>query len=176
LAGLLSRFEKQQHQENSLLIRVLALNSLIASSASTAKVNEAIERQRQRRGIVSVPTDVIVADLSAGFWVSLLGKSYDIPFVWRKNLARIFPGEEGITREIAAQLCDGPLDLRNRVAHHEPIYHLPLEDLRRDLFRLIRAMCPVAHTYAGATCTFDQVCAKKPTPRIDIDKAAASSP
>ena len=43
-----------------------------------------------------------------------------------------------------------------------PIYHLVLEDLRRDLFRLIAAMCPVAHTYFGATCTFDKVRAEKP--------------
>jgi hypothetical protein len=58
------------------------------------------------------------------FGVSLLNKSYDVPFVWRHNLSRIFPGEKALTRDEASRLCDGRLDLRNLVAHHEPIYHV----------------------------------------------------
>jgi hypothetical protein len=37
----------------------------------------------------------------------------------RYNLARIFPKEPTITREDASTLCNGLLDLRSRVAHHD---------------------------------------------------------
>jgi Abi-like protein len=127
------------------------------------KVEESIIRQRQLRGIQAVPTDAIVADLSAGFWVSLLNKSYDVPFSWRYNLARIFPGEQTIPRSDAARLCDGLLDLRNRVAHHEPIYHLQLTDRRNELDRLLKAMCATTNAYVAASCTFGVVWSAKPS-------------
>lgn len=130
--------------------------------ADYGKVKAATQRQRKRRKLVSIPTDVVVAELSASFWVSLLSRSYDTPFVWRNNLARIFPGAPGITRAAAHQSCARQLELRNRIAHHEPIHHLPLEELRRDLFALIDAMCPVAHAYVDTACTFNAVRADKP--------------
>jgi hypothetical protein len=128
------------------------------------KVFESIDRQKQLRNIKTVPTDAIVSDLSAGFWVSLLNKSYDIPFSWRYNLGRIFPNEKSITRETASELCDNMLYLRNRVAHHEAIYHLPLDDRRGEMDRLLRAMSPVAHQYVNETCTFAAVWAARHKP------------
>ena len=77
---------------------------------------------------IKVTTDAIVADLSAGFWGSLLTRRYDVRFTWRYNLGRIFPNAAGLTRGAVWPICDGLLDLRNRVAHHKPIFHLPLEN------------------------------------------------
>ena len=54
------------------------------------------------------------------------------------------------------------LNLRNRLAHHEPIYHLPLVDLRNDLSRLLTAMCPAAVRYASTACTLNQVLELRP--------------
>jgi Abi-like protein len=141
------KFNSRWPYDSQRAIRQMTLND-------RRKVEESITRQRQLRGIQSVPTDAVVADLSAGFWVSLLNKSYDVPFVWRHNLSRIFPGEKTITRDEASRLCDGLLDLRNRVAHHEPIYHLPLTDRRNELSRLLAAMCPTTNGYVAASCTF----------------------
>src|SRR5262249_25127224 len=133
-----------------------------STSNDRRKLEESITRQRQLRGIQTVPTDAIVADLSAGFWVSLLNKSYDVPFAWRYNLVRIFPGEKSMTRTEASDLCDGLLDLRNRVAHHDPIYHLPLTDRRNHLSRLLTAMCTTTNAYVAASCTFSVVWTAKP--------------
>jgi hypothetical protein len=127
------------------------------------RLKEAISRQRQLRGIQAVPTDSIVADLSAGFWVSLLTTSYDVPFSWRYNLVRIFPQDVALTREVASGRCDSLLDLRNRVAHHEPIFHLPLKERRDDLMYLLDAMTPAAYAYGNAACTFEAVWGARPT-------------
>jgi hypothetical protein len=108
------------------------------------RVSEAITRQRQRRSADPVPLDAIVADLSAGFWTALLAGRYDVPFSWRYNLARVLPKEPKLTRAEASKKCDALRELRNRIAHHEPILHLPLSDHWDDIKRLVDAMCPGA--------------------------------
>lgn len=120
------------------------------------RLSEAIDRQSQARKTKRVPTDAIVADLSAGFWVSLLTKSYEIPFVWRHNLTRVFPNAPGLTREEASQAAGALLDLRNRIAHHEPIYHLPLSERRQTLSAQIAATCSACHAFAEHACSFEE--------------------
>ena len=96
-------------------------------------------RQEASRHISPAPTNVIVADLSAGFWVSLLSSKYEIPYSWRYNLPRIFPNDSSLDRPAAWEICDNTLTLRNRMAHHEPLYDLPLETR-------------VSRTSAGCVC------------------------
>lgn len=127
------------------------------------KVEEAIFRQRQLRSIKKVSVGAVVADLSIGFWVALLHSSYDVPFKWRFNLPRIFP-REALVRPTASKMCDGLLILRNRVAHHEPIYDLPLEERRKELTVLLSAMCLTSSAYVDACCTFAAVFAARPWP------------
>jgi hypothetical protein len=119
-------------------------------------------RQERNRRVQRVSTDAIVADLSAGLWVSLLSESYDNPYAWRYNIRRVFPHDQTLERGDAYTLCGRVLEVRNRIAHHEPIYHLPLGEIRADLARLTRAMCPGAHHYATRLCTFAKVFAAHP--------------
>ena len=85
----------------------------------------------------------VVAALSFGFWVSLTGSggrlvsgpkaNYEMT-LWRPALRRAFPHREKLTRKQA----HGPLNdlrtLRNRIAHHEPIF---VRDLARDHKRVL---------------------------------------
>jgi hypothetical protein len=103
-----------------------------------------------------------MADLSAGFWGSLLTKSYDIPFSGHYNLARIFPNLPRPDRAAIAAQCAGLLKLRNRVAHHEPVFHLDLPVLRQDLAALTAGMCSSVAAYVGVACTFEAVWRKHP--------------
>jgi hypothetical protein len=137
-----------------------ALRQLTANDRR--KVVDSIDRQRQLRRIKTVPVEAIVADLSAGFWVSLLNSGYEVPFVWRYNLVRVFPNEPRIALKDISDLSNDLLALRNRVAHHEPIYHLPLVERRAQIARALNAMCSGAHQYAEKTCTFAAVWATKP--------------
>lgn len=119
------------------------------------RLKETKSRLKLPKGAKVLPTDAIVADLSAGFWVSLLTKSYDVPFVWRHNLARVFPHQPALTRQSASEICAGLLDLRNRIAHHEPVYHLKLEERRAELKAQIAAMCSANSAYADHACSFE---------------------
>lgn len=121
-----------------------------------------LDRQHRSRGIKPVPTGAVVADLSAGFWVSMLSSSYDVPFSWRYNLCKIFPNERAMSRSDAWRICDATLQLRNRVAHHEPVYHLPLQQSYADLEMALSAMCRGTHAFVQSTCTFRAVAAMRP--------------
>ena len=86
----------------------------------------------------------LVAGLSFGFWVSLLGPggrldpagrraNYEMT-LWRPGLRRSFPHRTPLTRVQAYQPLNSLRKLRNRVAHHEPIFARPLlEDHQRIL-------------------------------------------
>jgi hypothetical protein len=76
--------------------------------------------------------------------------------VWRHNLVRIFPNNPAISRIEATEICES-LMLQNRIAHHEPIFHFPLERLREDLGKIIYAICHANYSYAEFACTFSSV-------------------
>jgi hypothetical protein len=127
------------------------------------RLTKVIERQKTDRKLAQPTPDMIVADLSAGFWVSQLTQSYDTPYAWRYNITKVFPHDPSLTRSVASTMCDRVLDVRNRIAHHEPVYHLPLDEIRDDLDQLIAGMCPGANEYAMGMCDFPTVWAARPT-------------
>ncbi|HZG28506.1 MAG TPA: Abi family protein [Ensifer sp.] len=127
------------------------------TSDDKRRLTETKSRQERDRKVTPVSTPAIVADLSAGFWVSLLSKRYDVPYSWRHNISRVFPHDQALDRQAAWEKCDRILTLRNRVAHHEPIYSLPLEDLYQDVEQLVGAMSPAMREFARASCNFRQV-------------------
>lgn len=125
------------------------------------QIESALKKLRQGRR--PPPTkDGVVARLSAGFWVALLGKGYDVPFAWRNNLYRVFPGGRDRPQTEIRATCDGLLKLRNRIAHHEPIFHLDLIGHHANLGSLLAALCPHAHRYGFADCRFGDLMNRRP--------------
>ncbi|MEM5492467.1 hypothetical protein [Hoeflea sp. AS16] len=120
------------------------------------RLSETKARQERDRKSKPASTPAIVADLSAGFWVSQLSKRYEIPYVWRHNLSRVFPHDKALDRQAVWEKCNGLLTLRNRIAHHEPIHGLPLQELYADLQTLVGAMCPATRHFAEASCNFKE--------------------
>lgn len=137
----------------------VAVRQLTAPDAE--KLVAAIRRQQRKRRAKYVPTGAIVADLSAGFWVSLLSDSYEIPYGWKTSISRVF-AYGAIDRATAHGLCVRVLDIRNRIAHHEAIYDLPLSDYRADAERLIRGLCQGSHRYLAGKCELAAALAKSP--------------
>lgn len=132
------------------------------TSKDEDRLRKARARQEQARRTKRAPAGAIVADLPAGFWVSLLTTAYENPFVWRSNLPRIFPHGPNLDRRAAWSACDRILNLRNRMAHHEPILTLPLEQLHADLGRTVAAMCPGTAVYVRGICGFRPVWSRRP--------------
>lgn len=146
---------KQHWPYNDVCLRALKGNE-------TRRLLETKERQESARKVKNAATDAIVADLSAGFWVALLKSGYSFPFTWQYNLARIYPNAKKPDLQTYYDISDRLLDLRNRVAHHEPILHLDLPKLHAELMQTISDLCPAAMAYSEAACSFKEVWRSKP--------------
>ncbi|GAA1621350.1 hypothetical protein [Actinoplanes couchii] len=110
-----------------------------------ALVGEARSKCVRRRS--GPPTaDDIVAELSFGFWISLLsnnrGSQYDRR-LWVPVLHQAFPHYHGRRRDLHENLETMRL-LRNRIMHHEPIHHRDLATDHRKIYRLLGFIDPVA--------------------------------
>ncbi|MCB2262138.1 MAG: Abi family protein [Candidatus Thiosymbion ectosymbiont of Robbea hypermnestra] len=109
----------------------------------------------QKQGYVTDPPHLVAA-LSFGFWVSLLGKggrgpvpnrskrNYDMT-LWRTALHKAFP-QSHRSRVNTHKPLDYLRTFRNRIAHHEPIFN---RDLGADFHSILEVsswLCP--HTAA----------------------------
>lgn len=119
---------------------------------------------------VAVPAGKIVAELRFAFWVSLLTSAHQ-QRIWEKHLAAAFPylpGASGNPAEIAAarQLLHDEVDairrFRNRVAHHEPILRVPLQDEMRRLVRVIGWQSPVTAGWLEREQEVGRLLARRP--------------
>lgn len=105
-------------------------------------VDEARRKCHRRQATSTGNADDIVAQLSFGFWVTLLstGKSYD-RHLWVPTLHRAFPRYSGRRDMLHDNLWTMVL-LRNRIMHHEPIHHRDLAADHRKLYRLLGYLSP----------------------------------
>jgi hypothetical protein len=96
---------------------------------------EKVQADLRRKRVPQPTADDIVAELSFGFWVSLLSRRYDRHF-WVPALHRAFPHYEG-TRESLRDSLQTMLLLRNRIMHHEPIHHRHLAADHAKIYTLL---------------------------------------
>lgn len=82
----------------------------------------------------------LVAELKLGFWVGLIAKQYDAT-LWRRALFRCFQAGGGRKRRDVHGRLNAIRRFRNRVAHHEPIYHRPVERMHDEIIEAIGWMC-----------------------------------
>ncbi|MBW7922925.1 MAG: hypothetical protein H3C51_12615 [Rubellimicrobium sp.] len=81
----------------------------------------AVARQRA----IQVSDGQIVAQLTMHFWKRMFSESYEA-MLWKRGLKRAFPNKSLTRAEVAVQL-DVIYEIRNRLAHHEPVYGRRLE-------------------------------------------------
>lgn len=111
---------------------------------SYRSVQKVLNRRRPARAPVPSPDDV-VSKLTFGFWPYMLDVSADLvgnPVSWGPLLTSMLPGNRNSSpthwaRQVHQDALFARLDLcneiRNRIAHHEPIWKLgPLLDEARD--------------------------------------------
>jgi hypothetical protein len=85
--------------------------------------------------------DDIVAELSFGFWVSLVSKAYD-QRLWVPCLHKAFRYFGGSRPDLHRDLRTMLL-FRNRIMHHEPIHHRHLAADHQTILRLLGYLSPV---------------------------------
>lgn len=118
-------------------------------------LREARARVALRRGGPATSGD-IVATLSFGFWVSLFsagkGANYEMT-LWRPGLRHALPGFAG-TRTALHLRVDSLRLLRNRVAHHEPIFG---RHLAADHASIVGLLGDISVPFAAWVAGFDEV-------------------
>lgn len=77
----------------------------------------------------------VVAELSYGFWVALFANAYDTT-LWLTNLHRLFTPRVK-DRNGLYDALDRLRTLRNRIAHHEPIFQRRLADDYRRIRNIV---------------------------------------
>ncbi len=119
----------------------------------------------------SIYSGSVVAELMFGFWTSLFSKNYEVEF-WRPYNNLLFPATTPNNRNIQKIRDDLTKirQLRNRIAHHEPINKKPSELWSRyeDMIRLLEWMNPdVMRWLRSSRCDrFTSVFNKIYTPKV----------
>ena len=94
------------------------------------------------------PADM-VAILSFGFWVFLLISGYN-ENLWRPTLRKAFPKAKNLTRKQVHTPLIKLHALRNRIAHHEPIFAYPLDRRYSDILEVIGWISPHTKAWVAA--------------------------
>lgn len=103
------------------------------------KVHDAVGKLSTR--IRRSTADDVVAELTLGFWVSMVSGAYDRS-LWVPHLHKAFPLFRGRRRQLHEDLHTVLL-FRNRIMHHEPIHHRHLEADHATILRLLGYLSPV---------------------------------
>lgn len=134
--------------------------------AELVKVNEAKESLALSGHDYPSP-DQVIASMSFGFWLGLFAKRYECnspnykglwPHIWRNGRFLLNCRSQDRSRERLCTLLTPLRELRNRVAHHEPIYNRPnLLKEYQDIKLLLGWIDPVLPAQLDVICDFEQV-------------------
>lgn len=110
------------------------------------KIDRAIEDLKRANRQPS--PGAVVAELNFGFWVLVMSRKYDAT-LWRSAFAVVFT-EAGKrpARQRVHNRMDSIRNFRNRVFHHEPIYHLDPGTMHAEIIETIGWMCPDSAAWA----------------------------
>lgn len=110
---------------------------------SISDIEDAIQSLKERGK--PIEEGRIIAELRFSFWVGLIAKRYDNT-LWRGAIFKAF--KRGTNRQVLHGRLNAIRRLRNRIAHHEPIFHLDVEKTHAEVAEAIRWMCPATAEWA----------------------------
>jgi hypothetical protein len=135
--------------------------SLTLTTVHRQAITAAYARLKQER---KMPTSGrVVAQLSLGFWIGLLGTGLNYEMtLWRPTLRHAFTDVK--TRKDLYKDLDRLRTFRNRIAHHEPIFHRHLAADHMHIVRLIGLISPVAAEWVTENSRVEAILAGRPAP------------
>lgn len=109
-----------------------------------------------------IGTHDVVANMSLDFWVRLLGPQFEPD--WQRTLRAVFPNANlQVSRRSIWRSAMRIKDFRNRVAHHEPVFHLAdLQDLHSEMIQLTGLRCATTKAWLQHFSTFQAVFRQAP--------------
>lgn len=109
---------------------------------NTTGFNGREELRRIAGGCTSTAT--VVAGLRFAFWQQMFTQRFDRP-LWAGTISSVLPGTKDKAHHVRARLhadLDRIRHLRNRIAHHEPIFSRDLAEDMATLARVVHLRCP----------------------------------
>lgn len=100
-----------------------------------------------------LPPGKVIAELTFGFWHSLTDSKLEHK-LWTPCLYKAFSPRKAPKRSSCNQKLEKLRQLRNRVAHHEPIFHLDLLDAHARIIEVGELLCPITTKIMAANSTF----------------------
>jgi len=88
-----------------------------------------------------IPPGKVIAELPFGFWHRLTASAFEHR-LWTPYLHRAFLPHKAPKRARFNRQLETLRQLRNRIAHHEPIFHLDLVKTHETLTDVCSALCP----------------------------------
>jgi hypothetical protein len=122
------------------------------------KPRRSIQEAVRRCGPAARPGKV-VAELSFGFWRYLTSSAHE-KSLWVPFLHTAYP--PGTARKDVDRRISRLNELRNRVAHHEPIFSQPLGSAMQDLIYVCALFSTDVATYVQATSSVGQLLKRRP--------------
>jgi hypothetical protein len=146
-----------RHDERKDGLRSWLIDPAVLKPGELPAVEDAVSRIRRLGRPVTCAR--VVAGLPLSFWTRLVGIRYDE--LWKSSLHHAFPRGSGTRRDVAGQL-NRISQLRNDIAHHQPIIGIPVEDRHQDMLDLAAAIDPAAGTWIAALSRVEETLAACP--------------
>lgn len=101
-----------------------ALDALAFPDGITLGITHA-KKVKKRQALFEVSHGQVISQTTIAFWKRLYSSDYESD-LWKPSLKRVFPNKK-LKRNQISRALEFIYAARNRVAHHEPIYGLRLE-------------------------------------------------
>jgi hypothetical protein len=118
-----------------------------------------LQRALQAAGGADAPAGKVIAELPFGFWSYLSSAAHE-KTLWVPCLHRAFPA--GTDRRDVDRPVGRLHQLRNRVAHHEPLLRTDVSGRLDDLIKVAGMISPELRRYLAATTTVTNWLAHRP--------------
>lgn len=127
-----------------------------------ARPRASLERAIREAGGRKAPPGKVIAQLTFGFWRYLTSAAHEVT-LWRPALHRVFP--PGTSRPDVDSRVGRLHEVRNRIAHHEPLLGVDVVELHRDVLHVAALLDPQLRDYIQAHSTVADRLAARPDAR-----------
>jgi hypothetical protein len=136
-------------------------NSMPSPAGSAYSPRRDLIRTRNREPT----TGKVIAELKFAFWQSMFTARHDVR-VWMPHIFSVFPNSSGITARALRQRVYEDLEqirrMRNRIAHHEPIFNRDHSDDLRRMIELVEMRCMETAAWVSAMEDASVLIAERP--------------
>lgn len=135
-------------------------NNMLTQEHSGKDIKKAKDILKRRNAEITPPN--VISELSFGFWVSLLaGKYHDT--LWTPALHRAFPNAIKKKRKDIFTTLNHLRKLRNRIAHHEPIFKRHLDADYKNIIQAIAWICMETASWTDSNNSFIDILRRRPS-------------